>query len=76
MPGSFGGRFVPNAGRAGAVHGSKAVGAPPLMLAISVREGIRDAIAAFGEPGGPVELASPATGEAIFFAIQKRGKRA
>ncbi len=30
------------------IHGSKAVGEPPLMLAISVREAIRDAVAAFG----------------------------
>ena len=34
------------------IHGSKAVGEPPLMLAISVREAIRDAVAAFGETGG------------------------
>jgi xanthine dehydrogenase large subunit len=42
------------------------------MLAISVREAIRDAVAAFGFPGGEVALASPATCEAIFMAIQKR----
>ena len=52
--------------------GSKAVGEPPLMLAFSVREAIRDAVAAFGPPGGEVRLASPATGEAIFAAIQTR----
>ena len=46
------------------------------MLAISVREAIRDAIAAFGEPGGEVPLASPATCEAIFMAIQNRLKTA
>jgi xanthine dehydrogenase large subunit len=54
------------------VHGSKAVGEPPLMLAISVREAIRDAVAAFGETGGQVPLASPATCEAIFNAIHGR----
>ena len=54
------------------VHGSKAVGEPPLMLAISVREAIRDAVAAFGSGKGEVTLASPATGEAIWMAIQKR----
>jgi len=75
-PADFRVRLLPNAAQDGVVHGSKAVGEPPLMLAISVREAIRDAVAAFGEPGGLVELASPATGEAIFFAIQKRGKRA
>jgi xanthine dehydrogenase molybdopterin binding subunit/xanthine dehydrogenase small subunit len=53
------------------VHGSKAVGEPPLMLAISVREAIRDAVAAFGSGKGEVALASPATCEAIWFAIQK-----
>jgi xanthine dehydrogenase large subunit len=44
------------------------------MLAISVREAIRDAVAAFGEPGGEVLLNSPATCEAIFMAIQDRLK--
>jgi xanthine dehydrogenase molybdopterin-binding subunit B len=53
------------------IHGSKAVGEPPLMLAISVREAIRDAVAAFGG-SGEVPLASPATGEAVFTAIQAR----
>ena len=42
------------------------------MLAISVREAIRDAVSAFGPPGGEVPLASPSTCEAIFNAIQKR----
>jgi xanthine dehydrogenase large subunit len=42
------------------------------MLALSVREALKDAVGAFGEPGGPVELASPATHEALFFAIEKR----
>jgi xanthine dehydrogenase molybdopterin-binding subunit B len=58
-------------GPTAAVKGSKAVGEPPLMLAISVREAIKDAVAAFGGEG-PVELASPSTGEAVFLAIQKR----
>ena len=35
----------------GAVYGSKAVGEPPLMLAFSVREALRQAAAAFGPPG-------------------------
>jgi len=41
-----------------------------LMLAFSVREAIRDAIAAFG-PGGIVTLDSPATPERIYWAIQR-----
>jgi xanthine dehydrogenase large subunit len=51
------------------VMGSKAVGEPPLMMAISVREALRDAVAAFGV-GGPVKISSPATPEKIFFAVR------
>jgi xanthine dehydrogenase large subunit len=52
------------------VYGSKAVGEPPLMLAFSVREALRQAAAAFGVPGTSVNLASPATPEAVFWAVQ------
>ena len=45
------------------------------MLAISVREAIRDAVAAFGAAGGQVPLASPATCEAIFNAIMAHDAR-
>jgi xanthine dehydrogenase molybdopterin binding subunit/xanthine dehydrogenase small subunit len=61
-----------NATQPSVVHGSKAVGEPPLMLAISVREALREAVAAFGEKAGEIALASPATGEAIFTAVQAR----
>lgn len=64
--------LLSEANQANVIHGSKAVGEPPLMLAISVREAIRDAVAAFGETGGQVPLASPATAEAIFNAIHRR----
>jgi len=67
--------LLKNAAQKTVVFGSKAVGEPPFMLAISVREAIRDAIAAFGEPGAEVPLPSPATCEAIFMAIQSRLKR-
>lgn len=52
------------------VMGSKAVGEPPLMLAMSVREAIREAIAAFGQ-GQAVAFDSPATPERIFFALRR-----
>ncbi len=55
----------------GSIYGSKAVGEPPLMLAFSVREALRDAVAAFGPVGRSVDLASPATPEAVFWAIQQ-----
>jgi xanthine dehydrogenase large subunit len=43
------------------------------MLAISAREAIRDAIAAFGS-GGLVTLDSPATPERIYWAIERARK--
>ena len=74
MPEIFNVAFLERAAEPGVVFGSKAVGEPPLMLAISVREAIREAIAAFGA-GGSVELDSPATPERIFWAIQRARKR-
>jgi xanthine dehydrogenase large subunit len=65
-------RLMEKARQHNTIHGSKAVGEPPLMLAMSAREALRDAVAAFGQAGGEVELASPATHEALFLAIQKR----
>ena len=69
MPEIFNVDFLQRAAESGVVMGSKAVGEPPLMLAISVREAIRDAVAAFGD-GGPHSFASPATPERVFFAVQ------
>ncbi len=61
--------LLPDAAQDGTVRGSKAVGEPPLMLAISVREAIRDAIAATGLKG-EISLSSPATCEAIYRATR------
>jgi xanthine dehydrogenase large subunit len=52
------------------IHGSKAVGEPPFILAIGAVTALRQAIAAFGPPRTPVELASPATPEAILRAVE------
>ncbi len=62
--------LLPDAAQSNTVHGSKAVGEPPLMLAISAREAIREAVAAFATKPGVVPLASPATHEAILTAIR------
>ena len=70
LPADFRVSFLENATQRGVIFGSKAVGEPPLMLAISVREALRDAIAAFGT-GGVVELDSPATPERVYWAIQR-----
>jgi xanthine dehydrogenase molybdopterin-binding subunit B len=69
MPEIFKVDFLTNATQRDVIHGSKAVGEPPLMLAFSVREAIRDAVAAFGTAGQEIHLASPATCEAISNAI-------
>ena len=49
---------------------SKAVGEPPLMLAISAWLAIRDAVASAGGRGRPLALEAPATAEAILGAIE------
>jgi xanthine dehydrogenase molybdopterin-binding subunit B len=73
MPRDFRVRFLEDAANPkDTIHRSKAVGEPPFMLAISVREALREAVAAFGSGGRQVRLASPATGEAIFRAIRQQ----
>lgn len=71
MPEVFNVQLLEKAHEDGAVYGSKAVGEPPLMLAFSVREALRQAAAAFGPPGTSVDLASPATPEAVYWALDK-----
>ena len=71
MPHEFNVSFLSDAAQRNTIFGSKAVGEPPLMLAISVREAIRDAVAAFATKPCEVELASPSTCERIFTAIQR-----
>ncbi|HVZ35237.1 MAG TPA: molybdopterin cofactor-binding domain-containing protein, partial [Polyangiaceae bacterium] len=69
-PPEFHVQFLKRAAEPGVVFGSKAVGEPPLMLALSVREALRAAVAGFGAGTGPILLASPATPEAVFWAIE------
>jgi xanthine dehydrogenase large subunit len=71
MPQVFNVRLLDKAHEDGAVYGSKAVGEPPLMLAFSVREALRQAAAAFGPAGTSVDLASPATPEAVYWALDE-----
>ena len=51
------------------IYRSKAVGEPPLMLAISVLHAIRDAVASCGAHGALPQLPAPATPEAVLRAI-------
>ncbi|MGW6054940.1 xanthine dehydrogenase molybdopterin binding subunit [Streptomyces sp. NPDC055189] len=76
MPEEFNVTLMENATEEGAVYGSKAVGEPPLMLAFCVREALRQAAAAFGPSGVSVELASPATPEAVYWAIESAQRAA
>ena len=74
VPEVFEVNFLQRATQRGVVSGSKAIGEPPLMLAISVREAIRDAVGAFGDKDRGAEVvtfASPATPERVFFAVQR-----
>ena len=70
MPADFRVTLLEKAAEDGAVYGSKAVGEPPLMLAFSVREALREAVAAFGPPGHAVELGCPSTPERVFWAVE------
>ena len=76
MPAVFNVALLQHAPEEGAVYGSKAVGEPPLMLAFSMREALRQAAAAFGPAGTSVDLASPATPEAVWWAVQQARRSA
>jgi len=71
-PPVFRARLLERAAQPGVVMGSKAVGEPPFMLGISVREAIRAAVGAFAsaERREPVMLGCPATSEQIYWAIE------
>jgi xanthine dehydrogenase large subunit len=73
VPRIFNVNFLEGARQSSVILGSKAVGEPPLMLAISVREALRDAVRAFGDPQRDehVTFSSPATPERIFFAVRQ-----
>ncbi|BDT67099.1 putative xanthine dehydrogenase subunit D [Comamonadaceae bacterium OS-1] len=55
------------------VGGSKAVGEPPFMLAISVFEALKEAIASARGDGAVVQLAAPATAENVLWALGHKG---
>ncbi len=69
VPAHFRIELWPEGNREDNVGGSKAVGEPPFMLAISVWEALRDAIAA-ARHGGSVRLEAPATAENVLRALK------
>ena len=64
--------LLQNAAQPDVIHGSKAVGEPPLMLALAVVAALRDAVSAFGPKGREVQLPMPCTPEALLFAVEKQ----
>ena len=68
IPAHFKIDFWPEPNREDNVFGSKAVGEPPLMLAISVFEALRDGVAS-ARPGKQVRLDAPATAENVLRAL-------
>lgn len=76
LPPEFHVSFLQRAAEPGVVMGSKAVGEPPFMLAISAREAIREAIAAFANgAAAEVTFDSPATPERVYWAVRKVRQR-
>ena len=69
IPEHFKVAFWPEPNREDNVFGSKAVGEPPFMLAISVFEAMKDAVANARADGGAVELTAPATAENVLRAL-------
>jgi xanthine dehydrogenase large subunit len=69
-PEDFRVRLLERAPQDNTIHGSKAVGEPPFMLAIGAVTALRHAVSAFGPPRTEVRLASPATPEAILRAVE------
>jgi xanthine dehydrogenase large subunit len=77
VPAHFKVALWPEPNREDNVFGSKAVGEPPFMLAISVYEALKDAIAAARGDGEVVQLTAPATAENVLWAVQQgRGEAA
>jgi xanthine dehydrogenase large subunit len=69
IPEHFKVAFWPEPNREDNVFGSKAVGEPPFMLAISVFEAMKDAVANARGDGGVVQLTAPATAENVLAAL-------
>ncbi len=79
VPAHFNVHFWPEPNDEDTIFRSKAVGEPPFMLAISVWEALRHAVAAAradagdgDAPGVPVHMDAPATAERVLNAVQGR----
>ena len=71
-PSQFSVTLLENAAQDGVVHGSKAVGEPPLMLGLSVVAALRHAVSAFApdaQNAAHISLGMPCTPEALLTAV-------
>ncbi len=76
LPEVFNVRLLPSGrNNEATIHRSKAVGEPPLMLAISVFHAIKDAIASVGEHRLSPRLDAPATPEEVLEAVEALRRR-
>ena len=76
VPEIFNVRFFRRENSAPTVNRSKAVGEPPLMLAISVWCALRDACASVANYRLMPKLSVPATPEQVYFCIEEAGRAA
>ncbi|MFO1398334.1 MAG: xanthine dehydrogenase molybdopterin binding subunit [Burkholderiales bacterium] len=76
VPAHFDVTFHDEANREETIHRSKAVGEPPLMLALSAFHALRDAIASVADHRVAPRLDAPATDERILFAVEDVRTRA
>jgi xanthine dehydrogenase large subunit len=71
VPGAFHVALLEHATQPGTIGGSKAVGEPPLVLAIGVVGALRHAVGGFSKvAGAPVALGLPATPERLLGAVE------
>ena len=76
IPAKFNVRLWQRENREESIFRSKAVGEPPLMLAMSVFHALRDAVASVAQYRHPVGLNAPATPQEILFAVEALRARA
>ena len=70
VPTHFDVAFFGQPNREDTIHKSKAVGEPPLMLALSAFHAIRDAVASVGDYAIAPALSAPATPERVLFSVE------
>ena len=70
VPDDFEVSLLEKAPQEGVIHRSKAVGEPPFMHGLAMLTALEHAVGAFGPQGTRVELAVPATPEALLRAVE------